>query len=319
MNAPLPVANMADAAPVFKHFSITPVTPHIGGLIENLHLSRLDDAVAAELRTALWHYGVLFARDQHLSFEQQKNVARCFGDRLEEHSYGKNMGAQGHPEVLVVQKSRSAGKGVTTDVWHHDVTGRAHPNIMSILQAEEVPFGADTMWASMRAAFERLHPALKLLFVNLEIDHDSLYGTLRHDQGKAPGFAEKLIARKEQHTHPAVVHHPFTGQPCLFVGNAWAKRVHDLPADQGELLLRLANDMSRLPEIQVRWQWRKGDVALWDNFGTSHYGVSGDAGRDRLLYRVSAWSEKVRPCLDRARAMREVTMELAELHRGEAA
>lgn len=37
----------------------------------------------------------------------------------------------------------------TTDIWHHDVSARKHPNIMSILQADQVAFGADTMWSSM--------------------------------------------------------------------------------------------------------------------------------------------------------------------------
>ena len=307
MNAPVTIDQLDRPAPRFRHFSVEPITPAIGAIVHGLHLADLNEASGAELREALWHYGVLFAREQHLSFEQQKRVARHFGDELERHTFGRTMADQGHPEVLVIQKSKSAGNGTTTDVWHHDVTGRANPNIMSILQADEVPFGADTMWASMSAAFERLPYALKLMFLNLDIDHDTLYGAMRHDQGRSPGFAEKVLAQQESHTHPAVVHHHATGRPCLFVGNAWVRRVHGLPADQGELILRIANDMSRLPEIQVRWQWRKGDVALWDNFGTTHYGVSGDIGTQlRRLYRVSAWSPKVRPALDRQRAMQEL-------------
>ncbi|HPU51638.1 MAG TPA: TauD/TfdA family dioxygenase, partial [Burkholderiaceae bacterium] len=295
----------------FKHFTVEPVTPAIGAIVHGLHLSDVSEAAAAELREALWHYGVLFAREQHLSFDQHKALGRHFGDELERHTFGRTMAEQGHPEVLIIQKSKSAGNGTTTDVWHHDVTGRANPNIMSILQAEEVPFGADTMWASMSAAFERLPYALKLMFLNLDIDHDTLYGAMRHDQGRSAAFAQKVLEQKESHTHPAVVHHHATGRLCLFVGNAWVKRVHGLPADQGELILRIANDMSRLPEIQVRWQWRKGDVAMWDNFGTSHYGVSGDVStQTRRLYRVAAWSPKVRPTLDRQRAMQELMGDL---------
>lgn len=104
-----------------------------------------------------------------------------------------------------------------------------------------------------------------------------------------------------------MIHHPFTGEPILFVGNAWSKRIHGYSADHSEPLLRLANDMSRQPELQVRWQWRKGDCALWDNFGTTHYGVVGDTGsQTRRLYRVSAFSPRIRPSLDRERAMREL-------------
>ena len=178
---------------------------------------------------------------------------------------------------------------------------------MSILQADEVPFGADTMWASMRAAYERLPYALKLMFLNLDVDHDTLSGAMRHDQAKSASMIGTLVEGQGTATDSAVIHHPFTGQPCLFVGNAWTKRVNGYTSDQSEPILRLANELSRTPELQVRWQWRKGDVALWDNFGTTHYGVAGDTGtQTRRLYRVSAWSPRIRPTLDRERAVREL-------------
>jgi len=249
---------------------------------------------------------VLFAPAQHLDFDEHKRVAGWFGDELERHSHGRTLTADGHPEVLVIQKSPNAGRTTTTDVWHHDVTGRDHPNLVSVLQAETVPFGADTMWASTSGAFDRLSYALKLLYLNLDIDHDTLYGMLRHGQVASGEKIERVAAQRERATHPAVIRHPHTGRLCLFVGNAWNRRVRDCTSDQGELLMRLANDMSRVPEVQVRWSWSRGDVAIWDNLGTTHYGVSGDAGAERRLYRVSAWSPRVRPTLDRERAVREL-------------
>ena len=55
----------------------------------------------------------------------------------------------------------------------HGIAGaqgrRKYPNFVSILQAKEVPFGADTMWASASAAYDRLPYALKLLFLNIDI------------------------------------------------------------------------------------------------------------------------------------------------------
>ena len=104
-----------------------------------------------------------------------------------------------------------------------------------------------------------------------------------------------------------MIHHPFTGQPCLFVGNVWTKRVtrlHQRPerADPSGS----PTNCPRTPELQVRWQWRKGDVALWDNFGTTHYGVAGDTGT-QTPSAVSGIGvvTPVRPTLDRERAVRE--------------
>ena len=295
------------AAREFRHFTVTPVTPVIGGTIEGLHLSELNEDSAADLREALWHYGVLFAREQHLTFQQQKNVALHFGDELERHSFGKTLADQGHPEVLVIEKYQSDKARTTTDIWHHDVTARSHPNIMSILQADEVPFGADTMWASATAAYDRLPYALKLLFLNLDIEHDTVFMALRHGFGDASTDTEKLLKLGEMATHPAVINHPFTGRLGLFIGNGYVKRVHGYRAETSELILRIANELPTIPELQVRHQWRRGDVALWDNFGTVHYGVTADVGNSvRRLYRVAAWSKDVRPSLDRETAVREL-------------
>ncbi|MCA3178193.1 MAG: TauD/TfdA family dioxygenase [Burkholderiaceae bacterium] len=301
-------APVGEAGSAVDHgpFRAAPLSPAIGARIEGPRLTELDARGVQALRDALWRYGVLFVPGQHLDHHEHKRVAAWFGDALEVHAHGRTLAEQGHPEVLVIQKSPEAGRATTTDVWHHDVTGREHPNLASVLQAEHVPFGADTMWASTAAAFERLPFALKLAYLNLDVDHDTLYGLLRHGQIRSGARIERIAAQQERATHPAVIRHPFNGRLCLFVGNAWSRRVRDCTAEQGEALMRLANDMSRVPELQVRWAWRRGDVAIWDNLATAHYGVSGDAGAERLLYRVSAWSPSVRPALDRERAVREL-------------
>lgn len=280
----------------YRHFRVTPRTPVIGGWIEDFHLSDLNAEAGEDLRDALWHYGVLFARAQHLDFAQLKAVAQLFGERLEEHSYAPTMAEQGHPEVVVIRKLQSEKSKTTTDIWHHDVSARKHPNIMSILQADQVPFGADTMWASMTSAYRRLPAALQQLFLGIEIDHDTLYLMMRHDFGDATMSPEKIAALGEAATHPAVIAHHATGQPCLFVGNGYVKRVHGYTAELSELILKIANEMPKIPELQVRHQWEAGDVAIWDNFATAHYGVSADIGDQlRLLYRAAAWSERVTP------------------------
>ena len=279
----------------YSQFRVVPRTPVIGGWIEGCNLAELDDAGLAELREALWTYGVLFGRGQHLSFDAMKRVALGFGDQLEKHTFAPTMADEGHPEVVVIQRLQTENAKSTTDLWHHDVTSRKHPNVMSILQADQVPFGADTMWASMSAAYERLPEPLKRMFCGIEVEHDSLYLMLRHDFGD-PAIIGRIMGTREHAVHPAVVRHHSTGKPCLFVGNAYVQRVHGFETELSEPLIKLANEMSKIPEIQVRHQWEPGDVALWDNFGTTHYGVSADIGTQlRRLYRVASWSEKVAP------------------------
>lgn len=283
----------------YHQFSVEPCTPAIGGRVEGCHLSELNAQGAADLQEALWEYGVLFAENQNLSFQQMKETALIFGEHLEEHPFAPTMADEGHPEIVKIERLKGSAAKTTTDIWHHDVQARKNPNIMSILQAEQVPFGADTMWASMSAAYQRLPHAMKLLFANLMIEHDSLYLTLRHDFGGSGITLEKMAALAEAATHPAVINHHATGKPCLFVGNAYAKRVAGYETDFSEYIIKMANELPKVPELQVRHEWKPGDVALWDNFGTAHYGVTADlADQDRLLHRIASWSENVAPTQD---------------------
>lgn len=279
----------------FRQFRVEPRTPVIGGWIEGCNLAELDEHGLADLREALYHYGALFARRQHLSFDAMKRVALGFADQLEEHTFAQTMAVEGHPEVVVIQRLQTQQAKSTTDLWHHDVIARKHPNVMSILQADQVPFGADTMWASMSSAYQRLPEALKQMFASIEVEHDSLYLLMRHDFGD-PAIIDRVMAAREHAVHPAVIRHHATGKPCLFVGDAYVQRVKGFEAVHSEMLIKMANEMSKIPEIQVRHSWEPGDVALWDNYGTTHYGVSADIGTQlRRLHRVASWSEKITP------------------------
>ena len=303
----------------YSEFRIAPRTPVIGGTVEGCHLSELSEQGKQELREALWEYGVLFAANQHLSFDQMKEVAHIYGEQLEEHTFAPTMAEEGHPEVVRIERLKGDQSKTTTDIWHHDVLARKHPTVMSILQAEEVPFGADTMWASMTAAYERMPTALKQLYVNLDIEHDSLYLALRHDFGGSDITVEKLAKLAESATHPAVITHHATGKPCLFVGNGYVKRVSGYETEVSEYLIKLANEYPKVPELQVRHQWCKGDVAIWDNYGTAHYGVTADLGdKVRRLYRVAAWSKSIAPSVEREALVSELTVALPQEQRGAA-
>ncbi len=307
MNAVTEIRAAGSRDETFQQFEVTPATPILGAYITDLHLADISEPAAQELRQALWRYGVLFLRNQQLTPAQLSSAGRLFGPRLEEHTFGKTLADEGYPEVLVIEQMQSDRAKTTTDIWHHDVTARHHPNLVSVLQASEVPFGADTMWTSAAAAFEWLPQALQVLYLSLDVEHDTTYMALRHDFAPADKLAE-LVALGETAVHPAVIRHPFNNRLCLFVGNGYTKRVHGYSAEQGEHLIKLAIEQAKIPEIQVRLQWQPGDIAIWDNLGTLHYGVTGDLrNQRRLLHRVAAWSPEIRPSLDREAAIAAVT------------
>jgi taurine dioxygenase len=115
--------------------------------------------------------------------------------------------------------------------------------------------------------------------------------TASHTATKAGGYfaqrdtggdkAQKTAAAAAVH-HPVVRTHPETKQPSLFVNPLFTDRVDGLRRRESDLLLNLIQDVATQPEHLVRWRWRVGDVAFWDNRCTMHYALLDFDGRRRM-------------------------------------
>jgi taurine dioxygenase len=52
-------------------------------------------------------------------------------------------------------------------------------------------------------------------------------------------------------------------------------------------LIRLLQDYITRPENTVRWRWREGDLAIWDNRATQHYAIADYGAAHRRGERVT--------------------------------
>ena len=187
--------------------TIEPLTPGIGAEIPNLDLSeQLTDSVMKELEQALLDWKVLFFRDQTIDVEDQKRVARWFGE-LDIHPTSAP-GAE-HAELIRIAEDEKLR--AHNDIWHSDVTFKASPPMGSILRALEMPpVGGDTMFADMYAAFASLSPALQTFVQTLTARHDPV-GHYLYLSGA------KRLDELPYATHPVVRIHPDTGRKALYV------------------------------------------------------------------------------------------------------
>ena len=86
---------------------------------------------------------------------------------------------------------------------------------------------------------------------------------------------------------PLVVNHPETGRPALLIPDCHIESVTGLEeAETRSLLAELLAHATR-PDFAVCWQWRPGDVAVWDNRSAMHAGSPFDELEARLMYRVT--------------------------------
>ncbi|SKT27146.1 taurine dioxygenase [Mycobacteroides abscessus subsp. abscessus] len=71
--------------------------------------------------------------------------------------------------------------------------------------------------------------------------------------------------------------HPETGERSLLLGQ-FVKSFQDLPSAEFASLFQLLQARITKLENTFRWNWRLGDVAVWDNRATQHYQILlGDA------------------------------------------
>ena len=86
--------------------------------------------------------------------------------------------------------------------------------------------------------------------------------------------------------HPIVRVHRQTGKRILWVNFTQRPWIIGLDRAEGRELLSLVQDQYRKPEHQVRFSWRPGSVAFWDNRAAVHYAVRNYGDFPRLLERI---------------------------------
>ncbi|MCF2526094.1 TauD/TfdA dioxygenase family protein [Yinghuangia soli] len=255
---------------------VRPLTPAIGAEVHGLDLrGGLDAATYAALTDALHTHQVLFFRDQDITAHQQRDFAAGFGV-LQHFPFGRPA-APDLPEVMVLPTDGSGPKVSNADTWHSDATFLARPPMGTILRAVTLPaLGGDTLWADMESAYQALSAPLREMLDGLTAEHD-FTKSRAHRGGDKDALPPSV--------HPVVRTHPATGRRCLYVNRVFTTRIVELDARENELILPYLFEHVARPEFQVRFRWRAGDVAFWDNRSTQHYAAYDYAG-PRVMHRI---------------------------------
>ena len=84
-------------------------------------------------------------------------------------------GIEGYPEIITVLKL--AHETVNFGgIWHSDTVYLPRPPMATLLLAREVPpYGGDTLFASMRTAYDGLDPDVRSTIDGLRVWHDYVY------------------------------------------------------------------------------------------------------------------------------------------------
>ena len=184
-------------------------------------------------------------------------------------------------------------KGGRVNYWHTDVTFVDQPPAFTLLHAKVIPpVGGDTLWANTVTAYASLPAELRDLADKLRVVHTNDFDYARaHNRGErvdaeTARLHEQFVSTVYEAEHPAVRIHPETSERALVLGG-FAKTVLGFSPQAGRDLIRLLQEYITRPENTVRWRWREGDLAIWDNRATQHYAIADYGNAHRRGERVT--------------------------------
>jgi alpha-ketoglutarate-dependent taurine dioxygenase len=176
--------------------------------------------------------------------------------------------------------------------WHTDVTFSATPPALTVLQAKVIPpRGGDTLWCDLVDAYRTLSAPIQAMIDNLVAVHSARSTFARYQTDDPDGTQNKRIASQAPVRHPFVRVHPETQEKVLFVNPTFTNEIEGFSPEESRAVLELMYQHSILPERVVRWHWKTGDVAFWDNRATAHY-ASADYTEPRLMHRVTVAGDR---------------------------
>lgn len=272
--------------------NIIPVSRHIGAMIDNVDLAKINDNLFLAIFDAFdKHKGLLF-RQQNLSPEKLVAFSRRFGDLDHAPQMEKGQTAVlGFPEIYIVSNILDANNepigslGAGEAVWHTDMSYLSNPPDVSMLYALEIPpSGGDTSLCSMAAAFKMLPDTIRNKVVDMSIKHDGTYnsgGLLR--KGLREDNDPMTCAGQP---HPIICAHPRTKEPVLYLGRRRNAYILGLERQESEDLLDLLWNYATLPENSYTHEWAVGDLLMWDNRATMHRRDPFDSSARRLMQRT---------------------------------
>lgn len=258
--------------------------PNLSATVHGVDLGKpIDEHTRSALRHAVTEHGVLFFRDQELDTDQLTAFSRLFGEPLRHNPYLPSVASHSGIESIEV----SPTKNVRNDSWHADVTWVENPPRFTVLYANELPAaGGDTVWTSSTGAYDTLPPLLAQYLESLTAINSFEANGFAINSEDTQRRAE-IRAKHPPLDVPVIKTHPENGRKYVFVSEQHTNYIKNVTRTTSESLLRLIFGVLEAPELQIRFEWAPGSLAVWDNRLVQHRAIR-DYGRNRrVLHRIT--------------------------------
>ncbi len=270
------------------------ITPTIGAVIKGVNFSKpIDKKVFDNIYDILIENLVIFFRNTNISANAHLEFAKNFGKLDEPHPVYPSV--EGFSRIVKLENDENSPPD--TDAWHTDLTFKLQQPFASVLVARSVPeIGGDTLWSSCYAAYERLSSGMKTDFEKIKCIHDmgDFRNTLAQSINDKSGVdrLNEGMSKFGQNIRNLIEKHPISGKKYLNFNETFVSHIIGLTMnDSNSLKTFLTNHMNK-PEDQIRWNWKSGDMAMWDNRVTMHYATADYLPSYRCMNRVTIINDK---------------------------
>lgn len=267
---------------------VVPFEDGYGAEVRNVEVRTLSDNSFSAIQDVLDSYGVLLIRNQSLDPDELHRFVARFGD-LEGHTL-QQYTLPGDPMIYVLANIKENGKDIGAHNegigWHTDLSYKQRPVMATALYSLICPTeGADTLIASMSAAFDALPEERRLSLEGLKVHH-SYHRWMATRADRAP-LTEQQKAMTPDVRHPLVRTHPATGRKALFLGTGTVMGIEGMPEKEGKALVDELVAFATQPQFVHRHRWQEGDFLMWDNRSTMHTATPFDDTKyARKIYRL---------------------------------
>ena len=275
-----------------SNIDVNPLSIHIGAEIGGVDLSQpLAPDTVKEIRAALLKWKVIFFHDQEIYHDSHLAFAKQLGEPTIGHAVFGHI--DGYPEIYSIAKKRAANQfGAPKMVapwtgWHADITSAINPPAISILRGVTLPpYGGDTQWTNLAAAYDGLSETLREFVDKLRGLH---YTATPAVEPGTKAYEDYFKRRKLVSEHPIVRVHPETGERTLYVSPSYLKEIVGMTPRESQYFMELLWEHAVRQEYTVRFRWRDGDIAVWDNRAACHHAPTDifEVEGERQLFRIT--------------------------------
>lgn len=251
----------------------------------------LDDKMLQAINAAIDEYSFLLFPNQPFDDAKQLALTQALGKAEPSHVA---LGNEGRIEYFgTIGNVQADGTALGNDhqktrfltgnnLWHTDASFKPVPAKLSIMCAYECPAeGAETLFVSNRAAYDRLPDEMKAKVDPLIGVHDYVFS--RSKVGKdavSPGLAKSLPPVRQR----LVRRNPANGRKNLFIGSH-VRTIEGMDDSEARELLDELVERAVEPEAILSHAWKPHDLVIWDNRCLLHRGAGYDADRFRRYMR----------------------------------